>query len=207
MAVTEVYNTDNKKVGEVELNDALFGLEVKKHILHDVVKMQLANRRAGTACTKTRTEVRGGGAKPYRQKGTGRARAGTNTSPLWRGGGVIFGPKPRDYSYKLPKKVRRLGVRMALSARFSENNMVVLDGFDLADIKTKEFVEVMKKLNIENGLIVIPGKNENLEKSSRNVQGFKVIPADGLNVYDILLHRRLVLLQPCLGQLEERLLS
>ena len=207
MAVTEVYNTDNKKVGEVELNDALFGLEVKKHILHDVVKMQLANRRAGTASTKTRTEVRGGGAKPYRQKGTGRARAGTNNSPLWRGGGVTFGPKPRDYSYKLPKKVRRLGVRMALSARFSENNMLVLDGFDLADIKTKQFVEVMKKLDIENGLIVIPGKNENLEKSSRNVQGYKVIPADGLNVYDILLHRRLVLLQPCLGQLEERLLS
>ena len=207
MAVTEVFNTDNKKVGEVELNDALFGLEVKKHILHDVVKMQLANRRAGTACTKTRTEVRGGGAKPYRQKGTGRARAGTNNSPLWRGGGVTFGPKPRDYSYKLPKKVRRLGVRMALSARFSEDNMVVLDGFDLADIKTKQFVEIMKKLNIENGLIVIPGKNENLEKSSHNVQGYKVIQADGLNVYDILLHRRLVLLQPCLGQLEERLLS
>ena len=207
MAVTEVYNTDNKKVGEVELNDALFGLEVKKHILHDVVKMQLANRRAGTACTKTRTEVRGGGAKPYRQKGTGRARAGTNNSPLWRGGGVTFGPKPRDYSYKLPKKVRKLGVRMALSARFSENNMLVLDGFELADIKTKKFAEVMKKLNIENGLIVIPDKNENLEKSSRNVLGYKVIPADGLNVYDILLHRSLVLLQPCLGQLEERLLS
>ena len=207
MAVTEVYNTDNKKVGEIELNEALFGLEVKKHILHDVVKMQLANRRAGTASTKTRTEVRGGGAKPYRQKGTGRARAGTRNSPLWRGGGVIFGPKPRDYSYKLPKKVRKLGVRMALSTRFSENNMLVLDGFDLADIKTKNFVEVMKKLNIENGLIVIPEKNENLEKSSRNVHGFKVIQTDGLNVYDILLHRRLVLLQPCLGQLEERLLS
>ena len=207
MAVTEVYNTDNKKVGEVELNDDLFSLEVKKHILHDVVKMQLANRRAGTASTKTRTEVRGGGAKPYRQKGTGRARAGTNRSPLWRGGGVIFGPKPRDYSYKLSKKVRKLGVRMALSTRFSEKNMLVLDGFDLADIKTKQFVDVMKKLNIENGLIVIPEKNENLEKSSRNVHGYKVIQADGLNVYDILLHRRLVLLQPCLGQLEKRLLS
>jgi len=207
MAVTEVYNTDNKKVGEVELNDGLFGLEVKKHILHDVVKMQLANRRAGTASTKTRTEVRGGGAKPYRQKGTGRARAGTNRSPLWRGGGVIFGPKPRDYSYKLPKKVRKLGVRMALSTRFSEKNMLVLDGFGLADIKTKQFVDVMKKLNIENGLIVIPEKNENLEKSSRNVHGYKVIQADGLNVYDILLHRRLVLLQPCLGQLEKRLLA
>ena len=207
MAVTEVYNTEKKKVGEVELNDALFGLEVKKHILHDVVKNQLANRRAGTACTKTRVEVRGGGAKPYRQKGTGRARAGTRTSPLWRGGGVVFGPRPRDYSYKLPKKVRKLGLRMALSARFSENNMLVLDGFDLKAIKSKDFVEVMKKLNIENGLIVIPENNENLEKSSRNVQGFKVIQTGGLNVYDVLLHRNLVLLQPCLDQLEKRLLS
>jgi large subunit ribosomal protein L4 len=207
MAVTEVFNTDNKKVGEVELNDALFGLEVKQYILHDVVKMQLANRRAGTASTKTRSEVRGGGAKPWRQKGTGRARAGTRNSPLWRGGGTIFGPKPKDYSYKLPKKVRKLGLRMALSTRFSESNMMVLDGFDLDEIKTKKFQEVMKKLNIDNGLIVVPERNENLEKSSRNVQGFKVISSEGLNVYDVLLHHRLVLLQSCLDQLEKRLLS
>lgn len=207
MAVTEVFNTDNKKVGDVELNDALFGLEVKQHILHDVVKMQLANRRAGTASTKTRSEVRGGGAKPWRQKGTGRARAGTRNSPLWRGGGTIFGPKPKDYSYKLPKKVRKLGLRMALSTRFSESNMMVLDGFDLDEIKTKKFQEVMKKLNIDNGLIVVPERNENLEKSSRNVQGFKVISSEGLNVYDVLLHHRLVLLQSCLDQLEKRLLS
>jgi large subunit ribosomal protein L4 len=207
MAVTEIFNTDNKIVGEVELNDALFGLEVKQHILHDVVKMQLANRRAGTASTKTRSEVRGGGAKPWRQKGTGRARAGTRNSPLWRGGGTIFGPKPKDYSYKLPKKVRKLGLRMALSTRFSESNMMVLDGFDLDEIKTKNFLEVMKKLNIENGLIVVPERNENLEKSSRNVQGFKVISSEGLNVYDVLLHHRLVLLQSCLDQLEKRLLS
>jgi large subunit ribosomal protein L4 len=207
MAVTEVFNTDNKKVGEVELNDALFGLEVKQHLLHDVVKMQLANRRAGTASTKTRSEVRGGGAKPWRQKGTGRARAGTRNSPLWRGGGTIFGPKPKDYSYKLPKKVRKLGLRMALSTRFSESNMMVLDGFDLDEIKTKKFQEVMKKLNIDNGLIVVPERNENLEKSSRNVQGFKVISSEGLNVYDVLLHHRLVLLQSCLDQLEKRLLS
>jgi large subunit ribosomal protein L4 len=207
MAVTEVFNTDNKKVGEVELNDALFGLEVKQHLLHDVVKMQLANRRAGTASTKTRSEVRGGGAKPWRQKGTGRARAGTRNSPLWRGGGTIFGPKPKDYSYKLPKKVRKLGLRMALSTRFSESNMMVLDGFDLDEIKTKKFQEVMKKLNIDNGLIVVPERNENLEKSSRNAQGFKVISSEGLNVYDVLLHHRLVLLQSCLDQLEKRLLS
>ena len=207
MAVTEVFNTDNKKVGEVELNDALFGLEVKQYVLHDVVKMQLANRRAGTASTKTRSEVRGGGAKPWRQKGTGRARAGTRNSPIWRGGGTTFGPKPRDYSYKLPKKVRKLGLRMALSTRFSEANMVVLDAFNLEDIKTKKFLEIMKKLEIDNGLIVIPERNENLEKSSRNVHGFKVISSAGLNVYDVLLHRRLVLLQPCLDQLEKRLLS
>jgi large subunit ribosomal protein L4 len=207
MAVTEVFNTDNKKVGEIELNDALFGLEVKQHVLHDVVKMQLANRRAGTASTKTRSEVRGGGAKPWRQKGTGRARAGTRNSPIWRGGGTTFGPKPRDYSYKLPKKVRKLGLRMALSTRFSEDNMVVLDAFSLEDIKTKKFLEVMKKLEIDNGLIVVPERNENLEKSSRNVHGFKVIPTEGLNVYDVLLHHRLVLLQPCLDQLEKRLLS
>jgi large subunit ribosomal protein L4 len=123
MAATDVYNTDNKKVGELELNDSLFGVEVKPHILHDVVKMQLANRRAGNACTKTRSEVRGGGAKPWRQKGTGRARAGTRNSPIWRGGGTIFGPKPRDYGYQLPKKMRRLGLRMALSARFSEDRL------------------------------------------------------------------------------------
>lgn len=207
MAVTEVFNTDNKKVGEVELNDALFGLEVKQYVLHDVVKMQLANRRAGTASTKTRSEVRGGGAKPWRQKGTGRARAGTRNSPIWRGGGTTFGPKPRDYSYKLPKKVCKLGLRMALSTRFSEANMVVLDAFNLEDIKTKKFLEVMKKLEIDNGLIVIPERNENLERSSRNVQGFKVISSEGLNVYDVLLHQRLVLLQPCLDQLEKRLLS
>jgi large subunit ribosomal protein L4 len=207
MAVTEVFNTDNKKVGEVELNDALFGLEVKHHVLHDVVKMQLANRRAGVASTKTRSEVRGGGAKPWRQKGTGRARAGTRNSPIWRGGGTTFGPKPRDYSYKLPKKVRKLGLRMALSTRFSEDNMMVLDDFDLSEIKTKKFLEIMKKLEIDNGLIVVPEKNENLEKSSRNLHGFKVIPAEGLNVYDVLLHHRLVLLQPCLEQLEKRLLS
>src|SRR5210317_1478936 len=127
MAVTEVYNTDNKKVGEVELNDALFGLKVKKHILHDVVKMQLANRRAGTASTKTRTEVRGGGAKPYRQKGTGRARAGTNTSPLWRGGGTVFGPEPRDYSYSMPKKARRKAFFAAVSGKIMDEEMVVVD--------------------------------------------------------------------------------
>lgn len=207
MAATAVYNIDNQKVGELELNDLLFGVEVKKYILHDVVKMQLANRRKGTACTKTRTEVSGGGSKPWRQKGTGRARAGTRRSPLWRGGGTVFGPKPREYSYNLPKKVKKLGLRMALSSRFSEENLLVLDDFPMEEIKTKKFLKVMQALNVDNGLIVVPERDEILEKSSRNIPGIKVIPTAGLNVYDVLLHRRLVLLKPCIDQLEKRLLS
>lgn len=206
MATTEIYNIKNEKIGEVELKEELFGVDVKPYILHDIVRMQLANRRSGNACTKTRTEVRGSGRKPYRQKGTGRARAGSRTSPLWRGGGTVFGPKPRDYSYKLSKKVRRLGLRMALSARFSENHLKVLDDFQLEEIKTKGFIGVMDGLSIRNALIVVPGANENLVKSSRNVHGFQVMPSEGLNVYDILNHEHLVLLQTCIGQLEERLL-
>ena len=207
MAVTEVKNIKNEKAGDVELNDSIFGVEVKQHLIHDIVRMQRANRRSGNACTKTRAEVRGGGAKPWRQKGTGRARAGTNNSPIWRGGGTTFGPKPRDFSYKLPRKVRKLGLCMALSARFAEDNLVVLDAFQMESIKTGNFVAIMSDLSIDNALIVTAGANENLEKSSRNVQGCTVMSSQGLNVYDILLHRKLVLVQDCLGQLEERLLS
>ena len=207
MVVTEIYNVDNVKVGDLELNDNLFAVPVNPHIIHEIVRMQRAARRAGTACTKTRTEVRGGGKKPWKQKGTGRARAGSTTSPLWRGGGVVFGPKPRDYSFKLPKKVKKLGLRMALSSRFSDKLVLVLDNFKIDEIKTKRFIGVMNTLNIENALIVVPERDDHLERSSRNVQGFKVIPTAGLNVYDILLHKHIVLLQPCIGQLEERLLS
>lgn len=207
MAVTDIYNVKKEKVGEVELNDSLFGIDVKPHILHDIVRMQLANRRSGNACTKTRSEVRGSSAKPWRQKGTGRARAGHKRSPLWRGGGTVFGPKPRDYSYKLPKKVRRLGLRMALSSRFSEENLVVLDEMKLAEIKTKNFADIMAALDLQNALFVIADHDETMERSSRNIPGVKVLTTAGLNVYDILLHKKLVLLQPCLGKLEERLLS
>ena len=207
MAVTEVYSIDNQKVGDIELNDALFGLEVNPHIIHDIVRMQMAKRRAGTACTKTRAEVRGTGAKPWRQKGTGRARSGSRRSPLWRGGGTVFGPRPRSYAFKLSKKVRNLGLRMALSARFSEENLKVVDDFNLNEIKTKNFVSAMQNLDIDNALIVTVDRDEKLERSSRNVPGFKVISVAGLNVYDVMLHRNLVLLQPSIGQLEERLLS
>lgn len=207
MAVATVYNIKKEKIGEVELNDAVFGVEVNPHILHDVVRMQRANRRSGNACTKTRTEVAGSGKKPWKQKGTGRARSGSVTSPLWRGGGVIFGPKPRDYSYKLPKKVRRLGLKMALSARFGEENLVVLDEFQMDAIKTKNFVSVMETLDIDNALIVVAEGNENLVRSARNVAGFKVLPTAGVNVYDILNFKHLVLLKPCVGEIEKRLLS
>lgn len=205
MSTVSVVNTKNEKVGEVELNDGLFNLEVKEYLLHDVVRMQRAARRAGTASTKTRVEVRGGGAKPWRQKGTGRARAGTNNSPIWRGGGVTFGPKPRDYSFKLNRKVRKQALSMAISARLQEGNLVVIDSFSLDQIKTKEFVNIMKNLEVENGLIVDNCNNENLNKSARNVNGFRVLPADGLNVYDILLHKKLILVQTEIENLEKRL--
>lgn len=207
MSTVNVINTKNENVGQIELNDAVFNLEVKEYILHDVVRMQRAARRAGTACTKTRVEVSGGGAKPWRQKGTGRARAGSRTSPVWRGGGVVFGPKPRDYSFKLNKKVKKLALSMAMSARLQEDNLIVLDDFSLEAIKTKDFVNVMKALNVENGLIVIDGEAENLKKSSRNVNGFKVLPSEGLNVYDVLLHKKLVLIKPVIENLEKRLMA
>ena len=207
MAVTEVLNIKKEKVGEVELNDDLFGVEVDEHLIHSVVRMQLAARRSGNACTKTRVEVRGSSAKPFKQKGTGRARAGSKQSPLWRGGGVTFGPKPRSYDFKLTKKVKRSGLRMALSARVAENSCIVLDDFKMDEIKTKNFVSIMNDLDLANALIVVPESNETLERSSRNVHGFKVIQSVGLNVYDILNHKQLVLLQSSVEQLEKRLLS
>ncbi len=204
MSTVTVYNTKNEAVGEIELSKEVFNLEVKEHLLHDVVRMQRAGKRAGTASTKTRVEVRGGGAKPWRQKGTGRARAGSKNSPIWRGGGVTFGPKPRDFSFKLNRKVKKQAVAMAMSARNQEGNIIVLDAFDLETIKTKEFVKTMNLLNIDNGLIVIDGENENLDKSSRNVNGFKIMASEGVNVYDILLHKKLILVQPVIENLEKR---
>jgi len=206
MAVCDIKNISAEKVGEVNLNDELFAVDIRPGILHDVVCMQLANRRRGTASTKTRAEVRGGGAKPWRQKGTGRARAGTNTSPVWRGGGVVFGPKPKDYSYKVPKKVRRLAVRMALSARFSEGNLVVLDQFDLPEIKTKEFIQVMDNFTFDNCLVIIGDDDETVKLSARNAVGYKVLPVDGLNVFDILKYSKLMLVQSSLELIEARLI-
>jgi large subunit ribosomal protein L4 len=205
MSTVKIVNTRNESVGEIELREDLFNREIKEYILHDVVRMQRAARRAGNACTKTRVEVRGGGAKPWRQKGTGRARAGTRTSPVWRGGGVAFGPKPRDYSFKLNRKIKKQAIAMAMSARLQEGNLIVIDEFSMDAIKTKQFVGIMKVLDVENALIVADGGNDELNKSSRNVNGYKVLPAEGLNVYDILLHKKLILVQPVIDSLEKRL--
>ncbi|MDA8417910.1 MAG: 50S ribosomal protein L4 [Desulfobacteraceae bacterium] len=207
MPVADLFNIKHEKVGEVVLNDDLFGVKVDPHLLHSVVRMQLASRRAGNACTKTRVEVSGSSAKPFKQKGTGRARSGSKRSPLWRGGGVSHGPKPRDYSLKMSKKSRRLGLRMAISARMAENNLMVIDNFMLDEIKTKKFVSIMDGFEINNALIVVPERLETLEKSSRNVHGFKVLPSVGLNVFDVLNHKHLILLQNSIEQLEKRLLS
>lgn len=207
MSTASVLNIKNEKVGEIELNKNVFDLFVKEHLLHDVVKMQLAGRRAGTACTKTRIEVSGGGKKPWRQKGTGRARSGSNTSPVWRGGGVSFGPKPRDFSIKLNRKVKKQALAMAMSARNQEGNLIVLDDFTLDAIKTKEFVKVMKVLDIENGLIITEKLDDNVNRSSRNVQGFKVLSTAGVNVYDILLHKKLILVKPAIEGLERRVIA
>ena len=206
MAVCDIYNTRAEKVGEIDLNDALFGVEVNTGILHEVVCMQRANRRSGNACTKTRGEVSGGGAKPWRQKGTGRARAGSRTSPVWRGGGTVFGPKPRDYSYSMPKKVKRLALRMALSARCQEGNVVIVDQLELSAVKTKEFVKVMENFKFDNCLIVTKDPNDILGLSVRNTVGFDVLPVAGLNVFDILKHSKLMLVQSSLNNLEERLM-
>jgi large subunit ribosomal protein L4 len=207
MSTVNIVNTKNESVGEIDLNDAVFNREVKEYILHEVVRMQRAAKRSGNACTKTRVEVRGGGRKPWKQKGTGRARAGTNRSPLWRGGGVTFGPKPRDYSFKLNRKVRQQAVSMALSARFQEGNLLVLDDFSMEQIKTKEFVKIMNVLDVTNGIIVTDNAPETLAKSSRNVNGYKVISSEGLNVYDLLLHKKVILLQPVIESLEKRLMA
>jgi len=205
MPVMDVFNQKKEKVSEIQLKDEIFNLPVKKTVLHEVVTMQLANRRAGTASTKGRSEVAGGGRKPWRQKGTGRARAGTNRSPIWRGGGIVFGPKPRDYSYKLPKKVRKLALRMALSSRFQNANILILNRMDIEGPKTRELVSILKHFSLNNALIVTPEAENTLSLSSRNVPGVKVLPSKGLNVYDVLKYDHLVLLEGAIPRIEEAL--
>jgi len=205
MAVVNVQNIKGEPVSEIDLPDAIFKTPVKASVLHEIVKMQLACRRAGSASVKHRSDIRGSTRKLFRQKGTGRARRGNIKSPLLRGGGSVFGPDPRTFAYKVPKKVRRLGLRMALSDKLEQDSLIVLDQIELDRIKTKDFVEILAALDVNDALIVTDAKNENLELSSRNVLGVKVLRSEGLNVYDILKYERLILVESSIKRIEERL--
>ncbi|MCX5848500.1 MAG: 50S ribosomal protein L4 [Deltaproteobacteria bacterium] len=207
MAVADVFDIEKKKVSQVDLNDAVFGAEVNEAIIYDVIKMQLASRRSGTASTKTRSDVSGGGKKPWRQKGTGRARAGTTRSPIWRGGGIVFGPHPRDYSYSIPKKVRKKAIICALSMKFKENKMLVLKDFPMEKISTRIFKGVVDLFSLKKALFILDDNNEVLLKSSRNMKNVKMIRSEGINVYDILNHEHLILLEPSVKKIEGALLA
>ena len=206
MPVVDIVDITNNKVGETSLADDIFGVEVNSFLIHEVVKMQLANRRSGTASTKNRSLVRGGGKKPWKQKGTGRARVGSIRSPLWKGGGTIFGPMPRDYSYLVPKKVRKNALKAALSQKLQENKLVLVDAIIFDEVKSKKFVALMKTFKITNALI-IDEENKNLSLSARNVTNFKILKPEGLNVFDLMIHDYVVLTKPSLESIEKRLLA
>jgi large subunit ribosomal protein L4 len=207
MPVAGVYDIENNRVSEIELSDAVFDVEVNEAVLYDVVRMRMAARRLGTASTKRRQEIRGGGRKPWRQKGTGRARVGTIRSPLWRGGGVVFGPQPRSYAYKVPKKVRKLALMSALSMKVKEGRMLILKDFPMDEIKTKKFKEIIDRFGLKKVLLVMDKSNPVLEKSSRNIQGIKLIRSEGINVYDLLNYDHVVLFEPSVKMIEGALLS
>jgi large subunit ribosomal protein L4 len=207
MAVVDVLNIKAEKVSQMDLADTIFNVPVKPNVLHEVVTMQLASRRSGSASVKHRSDVKGSGRKLFRQKGTGRARRGDIKAPLLRGGGSVFGPDPRSYAYKVPKKVRRMALKMALSVKLSEDSLVVLDELDFDKIKTKEFIKVMNALNMDNALFITDKKNVTLELSARNVPDVKVLRIEGLNVYDILKYKSLVLLESSIKSIEGRLLA
>ncbi len=207
MAVVNVYDIEKNKVSELELDDSVFAVPVKEHVMYDVVRMQLASRRQGTASTKGRSDVRGGGKKPWRQKGTGRARVGTTRSPIWRGGGIVFGPQPRDYSFKITKKVRKAAIKSALTLKIQKDKMLVLNDFQLDEIKTKKFKEVLERFELKSALFVIDKANPELQKSSRNIKDVKMMLSEGINVYDILKYDNLILLEPSVKMIERALLS
>lgn len=205
MAVVDVLNQKGEKVSQAELADDYFNVPVKPAVLHEVVKMQLAGRRAGSASVKNRGDVAGSTRKLFRQKGTGRARRGDIKSPLMRKGGVVFGPHPKSWAFRIPKKVRKLALKMALSSKLQDNRLMVLDQIKLERIKTKDVVAMLANLALSSTLIVIDQSDDLLERSSRNLPKVKVLRTEGLNVYDILKHERLVLVEPSIKQIERRL--
>lgn len=207
MPVLDVYDIDNNKVSQLEVSDAVFGAEANEAALYETVRMQMRSRRLGTASTKERCDIRGGGKKPWRQKGTGRARAGTSRSPLWRGGGTVFGPHPRDYSIRVPKKIRKLALISALSLKMKEQRIIVLRDFPMEEIKTQKFKAVFDRFGLKKALFVLDQSNAILEKSCRNIQGVKLIRAEGINVYDLLNHEHVVFLEPSVKMIEGTLTS
>ena len=207
MALVKVFDQTNKEVGELDLAAEVYEVAVKPEILNLVVRAQRAQQHAGTHAVKNRAKVRGGGAKPWRQKGTGRARAGTIRSPLWRGGGTVFGPQVRSYDFKVNKKVRKLALRMALSSRVAEESLTVLDSIKMEDVKTKQFAEIVKNLGLKKALIVLPEDDKILRLSARNIPGITVLKQDQLNVFDVLRHPQLVMFQDAAKAVEERLKS
>ncbi|MEA4857638.1 MAG: 50S ribosomal protein L4 [Solidesulfovibrio sp.] len=205
MANVKLYDQGNQEIGSVDLAPEVFEVEVQPELLHLVVRAQLAAKRAGTHSVKTRAFVSGGGKKPWRQKGTGRARAGSTRSPLWRGGAVVHGPEPRDYTFKVNRKVRQLALRMALSAKLGDASLVLVEGLSVPEVKTKHMVKVTTDFGLKKALIVLPASDNNLELSARNIPGIKVVREDMLNVYDVLRHDHLVLVKDAALKIQERL--
>lgn len=204
MAKVDIYNMEGAVVDSMELSDAIFGIEPNLDVMHIAVKNQLANKRQGTHSTKTRGEVRGGGRKPYRQKGTGRARQGSIRSAQHIGGGIIFGPRPRSYKYTIPKKVRRLAMKSALSTKFNDNNLIVMESIVFDEIKSKNMVKLLKAINVsDSALLVMDDKNINVEKSTRNIQGIKMARVNTINVLDLLKFNKLILTKSAAEKIQE----
>ena len=203
MANVAVYNMEGKEVDKIELNDSIFGVEINEHLVHMAVLQQLANKRQGTQKAKTRSEVRGGGRKPWRQKGTGHARQGSTRSPQWTGGGVVFAPTPRDYSFKLNKKEKRAALKSALTSRVAENKFVVVDELKMDEIKTKKFAEVLKNLNVEKALVVLNDMDEKVIASAANIPTVKTSQTNELNVFDVLKYDTVVVTKAAVATIEE----
>ncbi len=203
MANVTVYNMEGKEVGNMDLNDAVFGVEINEHLVHMAVVQNLANKRQGTQKAKTRSEVSGGGRKPWRQKGTGHARQGSTRSPQWKGGGVVFAPTPRDYSFKLNKKEKRAALKSVLTSRVQDNKLIVLDELKFDAIKTKDFKKVMDNLKVDKAMVVIGGQDENVILSARNLPTVDTAVAENINVYDILKGDTLVLTKDAVAKIEE----
>ena len=203
MANVAVYNMEGKEVGKLDLNDAVFGVEVNEHLVHMAVLQQLANNRQGTQKAKTRSEVRGGGRKPWRQKGTGHARQGSTRAPQWTGGGVVFAPVPRDYSFKINKKEKRAALKSALTSRVQENKLIVVDELKLDEIKTKQFAQAMKNLTVDKALVVINDHDQNIVMSAKNIPTVKVAQTNTINVFDILKYSTVVVTKAAVATIEE----